>query len=506
MVTVSPFAPGFHAARRDGQAFGVMRRELDDLQRQLATGKRADTLSGLGLGRRTSLDVRAKLSAIAGHQDAIADGKLRLDVMTKGLESLAKAAGDQKRQASLTTFDAATGGRAALQLTAMNNLKHAIEVLNGDVNGRYLYSGRMDDTRPVRDLSTILDGAGGLRGLRQVIRDAQAENRGLPPLQPLGRLTLGGTGANATIDETLASAQLGFTIDPALPPAGSPSIGAAHVPGAPGAAGLSFTVNVVPQEGERVRFTLGLKDGTSVTVDLAARGGGTSDFDATSFRIGTDEDATAANLRGAIAAAVRAAVPTLDAASGAMAADRFFAGTEPNAVRWYDGETTAAVAPDTYATAARNGVPVRADTAQAVGIGARANELPFRNLLAGLAIMAVEPFDADPAKRTAEAARFSALVERSSVRLDPTSVATDPDFGQSNVKEVIVDLANASAALDGAKSRHQAAKAMWEDALAGVEEASPEATAAALLALQTRMQASYQTTAILSKLSLVNYL
>jgi hypothetical protein len=57
-----------------------------------------------------------------------------------------------------------------------------------------------------------------------------------------------------------------------------------------------------------------------------------------------------------------------------------------------------------------------------------------------------------------------------------------------------------------AKERHQATQSVLQDALAQNEEAKPEAVAAAILALQTRLQTSYQTTSILARLSIVKYL
>ena len=56
-----PFAAGSLAAQRSGDLFVGMRRELDELQRQLATGQKSQTFGGLGLERRTSLDFRGKL-------------------------------------------------------------------------------------------------------------------------------------------------------------------------------------------------------------------------------------------------------------------------------------------------------------------------------------------------------------------------------------------------------------------------------------------------------------
>jgi hypothetical protein len=60
--------------------------------------------------------------------------------------------------------------------------------------------------------------------------------------------------------------------------------------------------------------------------------------------------------------------------------------------------------------------------------------------------------------------------------------------------------------MKAAKERHQATEAVLQEALACNEESKPEELAAAILALQTRLQASYQTTSILARLSIVNYL
>ncbi|MGI0490130.1 hypothetical protein ACN4EK_32600 [Pantanalinema rosaneae CENA516] len=57
-----------------------------------------------------------------------------------------------------------------------------------------------------------------------------------------------------------------------------------------------------------------------------------------------------------------------------------------------------------------------------------------------------------------------------------------------------------------AVERHKASEAILRDQLGGIEEAPMEEVAAKLLALQNRLQASYQTTSLLARLSLVNYL
>ncbi len=55
------------------------------------------------------------------------------------------------------------------------------------------------------------------------------------------------------------------------------------------------------------------------------------------------------------------------------------------------------------------------------------------------------------------------------------------------------------------QERQTQQKAMLDNMLVDIEEAPIEEVAMKILSLQTRMQASYQTASIVSKLSLVNY-
>src|SRR6185312_4465144 len=48
-----------------------MRAQLDELQRQLSTGKKADSYAGLGLDRGVTISLNSQLSAIGGYNDTI---------------------------------------------------------------------------------------------------------------------------------------------------------------------------------------------------------------------------------------------------------------------------------------------------------------------------------------------------------------------------------------------------------------------------------------------------
>src|SRR3954468_15355945 len=63
-----------------GRTFADMRQQLDGLNQQLNTGKRADTYGDLGLGRTVSLALRQQQSRIAIYQETatLVSGRLQI--------------------------------------------------------------------------------------------------------------------------------------------------------------------------------------------------------------------------------------------------------------------------------------------------------------------------------------------------------------------------------------------------------------------------------------------
>lgn len=516
-MALTPYAPG--ASRQSSQMFVSMRRELDDLQRQLATGKKSDDYAGLGLGRAPSLDARAKLAAIQGYASVISDAEFRVKLMSTGIDSLSKASSALTGILQAGRYDVQGSDRNLAQLTAEQNLQMAIDVLNQDVAGRYLYSGRATTTKPIGyDAATLLDGTGSAAGLRTLISERKQADAG----DGLGRLALTAPSATSVSLAETASGPFGFTIAAAT----SSNAGAIAVTNAAGPpVSASFSVGGTPVAGDTIRVTLGLPDGTQAQIQLTARS--TADAsDATGFPIGATAADTATNLQAALDAAVREQTgSSLAAASAMLAGADFFSGTVNNpppriapppatataftpsdpldpafreTVRFYQGDDSVVVGENATVTA-RASAPVRVDTTQTVGVGARADEPAFRNMLIGFGVLAAETFSIDPAQQALESKRASALGARAS-----DALTTEP--GDIGLASLAVDLGNASASMASAKERHNAGKLILEDTVAGIENASTEEVAAAILALQTRMQASYQVTSILSNLSLVNYL
>jgi hypothetical protein len=78
--------------------------------------------------------------------------------------------------------------------------------------------------------------------------------------------------------------------------------------------------------------------------------------------------------------------------------------------------------------------------------------------------------------------------------------------GAQSIESVQIELSLGASAVSAAGERLGATKNVLTDALADIENADSQAVAASILSLQTRLEATYVTTASLSQLSLAQYL
>ena len=388
------------------------------------------------------------------------------------------------------------------QTSAGDGLSQVVDILNSDVNGRYLFGGRAASAPPVASADLILNGntTTGQAGVKQVITERRAADYG----DGNGRLTIASTGTTTTLAEDAANSPFGFKIASAT--ATGTGITLANSTTSP--ASTAITVGSQPTEGDTVSVVLNLPDGTTTTLNLVAgTGTGTPSAGTAYFAIGDTVADTAANLSAALTTQVQtSAGTTLSAASTIRGATDFFAdppqrvagstpatataladGTSANTIDWYTGETSAAP---------RDTQPVQIGDDQTIGIGVEANEPALRDVLVNLTALASSTF---PASDTTSAARYSALKDR------VTNDLTYSDDAGS-VKNIVVDLANASKSLTSAAATVKTTTNQLQDTLSGIEDADPNTTASKLLALQTQLSASYQTIATISKLSLTNYI
>ncbi len=156
-MTLAPFAPGAFTNRRSADHFVQMRNQGSDLERQLSTGRRADSYAGLGVKRGPALDMRAKLNGLESFQNNIKDANLRMSMLMQSVEGLDKVSARTRSMLVAPASNVFGGGVPQEQIMAQGDLKLAIDMLNADINGRYLFSGREHDERPVVSYETMME-------------------------------------------------------------------------------------------------------------------------------------------------------------------------------------------------------------------------------------------------------------------------------------------------------------------------------------------------------------
>jgi flagellar hook-associated protein 3 FlgL len=484
------------------QAISDMRTQLDDLQRQLGTGKKSETYAGLGLNRGLTVGLRSQLAAITGFQDNITQVGVRLDLMQTALTQFNNMAQKTKSTILQSQF-VLDGTQTADQKNAASVLDQMVGALNTGVNGHYLFSGTTVNQEPVETADHILNGDGLKAGLIQVIDERKQADLGATGL---GRLVVSApTATSVAIDEDSLS-PFGFKL------VGVTTTMSGATPIQPTGTPPSMSVDVgsaTPSDGDTVKFTFTLPDGT--TRDLTLTATSSPGPSPGKFSIGATPTATATNLQAALTQRLATLAGTELAAASAVVAGNDFFNTDAshppqrvagppfdtatslvdgsaNTVAWYTG--------DDATNDPRSTSIVRADDALTVSYGARANEQALRLAVQNMAVFAaVQLSGSDPNA----AGNYSALKQRVGANLNGVP-------NQQKVSDIAGQLASAQVALNNAKDRQDQTGTTLRNLLQSVESVAPEDVATQILALQTSLQATMQTTAMLLQTSLLKYL
>ena len=484
------------------QTIGDMRMQLDDLQRQLGSGKRSTSYAGLGLDRGLTIGLRSQLSAISGYQQSITQVGVRLDLMQTQLSQFDKVTQSSKSSIMLSQFALNGTSQTQDQRTVKSTLDQLVGMLNTGADGRYLFSGRSVTQVPIDTTDHILNGDGLKAGLAQLISERRQADLGAGGL---GRITVASSGATSTsITEDagiyglkLVGASSNIAGSAVTGPTGSPPV-------------LDFDLGATnPNPGETVTFSFTLPDGTTHDITLRATASATPDEG--EFSIGAFSTDTATNLQAALTQSLTTFAATeLTAASAIAAGNDFFNTDAANPPQRVDGP------PFDTATAARDGsadtvqwylgddatddqrltAVARADTALTVSYGVRASEHALRISIQSMAIFAAVTFSgSDPN----EEAQYAALKRRIGSALQGSAT-------EQKLADIAGQLAGAQIALKNAKERHDQTGTTLQNLLQSVEGAPTEEVAAQILAMQTSLQATLQTTALLLRTNLLQYL
>lgn len=602
-----------------------LKSQLDDLQTQLATGKKSTVYSGMGPNEGFAIFARAQLSNLSAFTTSMTNINTTISTASTALQSFGSIATQVQSAAASGGTVVNASGQTTSQQTALLQLQSMREILNTQAGDRYLFSGSATDTPSVASVDNILSGFGAQAGLKQLIAERNQADLGA---SGLGRLVISSpTATSVSVAEDVAASPFGFKLN-----AITSSLTGATVTGPSGSPpSESISLGATnPNNGDQVTFTFNLPDGTTESVQLTASTA--TPTPSGSFAIGATPTATAANLKTALTTAIGTLASTsLTAASAMAASDNFFdwsamttggvvnnknaapitgatllsgaAATDSLATNFgpgdtitVNGTTIAFVAtgatgnqlnvtdsvqtllskidsitgtstpsavnggaitlnggnasdltvtssnPAAFAalglggavTAARSplrvgGTPLNAATslvsgtpantvywymgengpgpARATSIaridqtttvqyGVRANEQGIRSALQSIAAFAA--VTTSPTSANA-GALFSALNHRVATTLSNQGT-------QQRVSDIETDLANAQIEMKNVGSQQSQAKVTLQNFIDQSETISTDQVATEILALQTSLQASYQTTSMLSQLTLVKFL
>ena len=485
------------------QSIVDLRNRLGDLERQLGTGKRSDTYAGLGLDRGLTVGLRTQAAAMTSYEHTIELVGVRLTLAQTALRQVDTLA----REAKLTMMEAQFvldgGTQTSGQKDAFQQLDHMLSLLNSKAADRSLFAGAAADQQAVDTVARILDGDGPRAGLKQIISERRQADVG----SGLGRLVLTNPLPNQVqLAEEAPPTVFGLKLSSVTSTLSNTTVtGPVGVPPA-----ITVDLAADPAPGETLEFIFTLPDGTTESVKLTATNSLTPGVD--EFTLMGLPALTRPGLQAALNTAVtRLANTELTAASAVAAGRNFFDtsaanppqrvagppfatataltnGTPADTVNWYLGEAGS--------QPARSTATARVDESLTLSYGMRANEQAPRIAVQSIAVFAAMAFsDADPNASN----RYDALKQR-------LITALDAPTGQQKITDIEAELAGVQTSMAAAKDRHTQSEVVLQNFLQQIEGVPQEEVATQILALQTSLQATMQTTALLLRTNLLEYI
>jgi hypothetical protein len=185
---------------------------------------------------------------------------------------------------------------------------------------------------------------------------------------------------------------------------------------------------------------------------------------------------------------VTAIQPPLRVSGSPLSSATALANGSASTVAWYTGNSGPGPA--------RSTATVRVDSSQTVQFGAQANEQAIRQAVQQISVYAAVSL---PAAGANSGAAIAALSQRIGANLTPQA-------GQQTISDIQTDFATAQTTMKDVQARQTQARTALQSLISDTEGISQDQVASQILALQTSLQASYQTTAMVAQLSLVKFL
>lgn len=343
-----------------------MQDKFAQLQMQLGTGVKAQTLSEMGRDLPVSLSVRSRLTTIAGYNASIEQVDLRMSFYDNALSRFDALEGEARNSAVQGQYGSTNINMATIPGLSRARLDEMVTLLNSDIAGRYLFGGAKTDKAPLPTTTELLEGVGGRAGYKTVVTERQMADLGT---LGQGRLQSTLTSLTVTDPATVTLAEDGdhpFGFKLSTVSAIGANIGIVS-DFAASPADIEFTFPAPPgavAEGDSITMGFTLPDGTETQITLKAVDAANATGAVNEFVIGADAIATATNFQTALDNTLKeTAESELKAASTFAASQNFFnaagepalrvSGADPytatslrvatstDTVMWYSGETAA---------------------------------------------------------------------------------------------------------------------------------------------------------------------
>ncbi|UYO00690.1 MAG: hypothetical protein KIT02_05610 [Devosia sp.] len=340
-----------------------MQDKFAQLQMQLGTGMKAQTLSELGRDLPVSLSVRSRLNTIAGYTSNIDQVSLRLSFYDNFLTRMDKVEGEARNSAVQGQYGSGNINMATIPGLSKARFDEMVTMLNGDIAGRYLFGGSVTDKAPLPTSTELLNGAGGRAGYQTVVTERKAADAGT---SGQGRIQ---TSIDPLAPETVSIAEdgvhpFGFKLSTLASTSGAVTVTQPSAGTAPLGDEASVSFAAAPNQiaaGQTVTLGFTLPDGTETQIVLTAIDAADAPASSGQFVVGADADETATNFQTALnGRLVEVGKSELAAASTFAASQNFFnAAGEPvlrvsgdpatatslriatatDTVMWYSGQT-----------------------------------------------------------------------------------------------------------------------------------------------------------------------
>ena len=158
-------------------------------------------------------------------------------------------------------------------------------------------------------------------------------------------------------------------------------------------------------------------------------------------------------------------------------------------------DSTISTTPGSLFTAQNDGRPVQVSIggSQSLSYGMKANSQPFQTLMKGFAMLSLATDSTTPLDAGARAQML-------------TDANSAIQSAQSQITTATGEFGAQQTSLQNVADAQQTAATATQTQLAALDAADPYKTASELSALQTQLQATYEITSLISKLSFVNYM